>query len=264
LVLRAWWLSNDPVRPGDPVRLDLLWEVAQRPTAPLSVSVDFRDGLSAVSTPPLPLINGASAGDWRPGMLLRSSHILRAPRGRGDKEYLVEPRLWVGDRSAVWLPSLRMPVGAIQVKDRPHAEDLPGGIVGANARFGDVALLEGYTIEASKVKPGGVLPVTLYWRSGAETGASYWVFLHLVDGSGRIVAQHDSSPAGGALPTDIWVPGEVVADRHEIALPPELAQGVYTLQVGLYRPDTFERLPVAAALPTSDNALSLATIPIQP
>jgi hypothetical protein len=262
LVLRAWWLSGEPVRPGDPVQLDLLWEVARRPDAPLSVSVDFRNGLSTISTPPQAIANGAA--DWQPGMLLRTSHVLRAPRGRGDREYLVEPRLWVGGRPAVWLPSLRLPVGAVRVKDRPHDEELPAGVSSADAGFGAVARLEGFTIGTATAKPGGTLPVTLYWRSGAETGDSYWVFLHLVDGSGRIVAQHDGPPAGGALPTDIWDPGEVITDLHEVALPADLVPGMYTLQVGLYLPATFERLPVTAALPAADNALSLTAVPIQP
>jgi hypothetical protein len=262
LVLRAWELSHDAVRPGDPVQLDLLWEVAERPTASLSVSVDFRNGLSVIATPPQ-LLPGEPESGWQPGMLLRSVLTLGAPRGPGDHTFWVEPRLWVGDKPAAWLPTLRLMVGAIEVKDRPHVASLPGGVTPVAAKFGDVARLEGYSLESSGAGRGGVLPVTLYWRAGAETDVSYSVFLHLVDGTGRLVAQHDSPPASGALPTDIWVSGEVIADRHEIALPPDLAPGSYNLQVGLYRPDTFERIAVTASLPAPDNALSLVTIPIQ-
>jgi len=264
LVLRAWSLSGESVRPGDPLQLDLLWEVAERPSAPLAVSADFRQGLSVLSTPPQPAVGSLPAGEWKPGMLLRNRLVLHAPRGSGDRRYLVEPRLWIGGKPATWLPFLSLPVGAVRVVDRPHVEVLPQGIASTDAAFGDVARLEGYDVEAGRGVPGGVLPVTLYWRAGAETGVPYWAFLHLVDGSGRIVAQHDSPPAGGTLPTDIWVTGEVVADRHEIALPPDLAPGSYTLRVGLYRPDSFERLPVTASIPTTDRALELTTVSVGP
>jgi hypothetical protein len=263
LVLRAWWLSGEPVRPGDPVQLDLLWEVAEVPIAPVSVSVDLRGGLSVVSLPRRPMDPGA-ASEWVPGMLLRSTYSFRAPRGSGDRTYLVEPRLWAGEAPAAWSLIPRLPVGTLRVKDRPHVDQLPEGITTAGATFGDIARLEGYTIEGSGGEPGGVLPVTLYWRAGAETSDSYWVFLHLVDSSGRIVAQHDSPPAGGALPTEIWVTGEVIADRHEVALPPDLPAGDYTLQVGLYRLDTFERLPVASSLPSAGDALDLTPVAIKP
>jgi hypothetical protein len=229
-------LSGEPVRPGDPLQLDLLWEVAERPGAPVAVSADFRQGLATISTPPQPVVNSLPASEWEPGMLVRSSHVLHAPRGRGDRRYVVEPRLWVGGKPVTWLPFLSLPVGTVRVVDRPHVEVLPGGTASADVAFGDVARLEGYAIEESGSVPGGVLPVTLFWRAGAETGISYWAFLHLVDESGRTVAQHDSPPAGGTLPTDIWVAGETVADHHEIALPADLAPGAYTLQVGLYDP----------------------------
>jgi hypothetical protein len=264
LVLRAWRLSDVPVRPGDPVQLDLLWEVARHPVGPLSVSVDFWDGLAVQSTLRQPLADAGAADGLEPGMLLRSSLVLPAPRSRGDRRYVVEPRLWVGDEPAVWLPAVRLPVGAIRVVDRPHVEELPEGIAPVDAGFGDVAGLEGYAVEAPGSGARGVLPVTLYWRAGTETDTGYWVFLHLVDGSGRIVAQHDSPPAGGALPTNIWSKGEIIADRHEIALPPDLAPGSYLLQVGLYRPDSFERLPATSALPTADRALALTTITLSP
>jgi hypothetical protein len=62
------------------------------------------------------------------------------------------------------------------------------------------------------------------------------VFVHVVDASGRLVAQGDGPPLGGAYPTSLWEPGELVEDEYVLGA----ASG--RVLIGLYRPDTGERL----------------------
>ena len=45
LTLRAWWVSDLPVRPGDPVQIEMLWQVREQPTAPLTLSLGFRTAI---------------------------------------------------------------------------------------------------------------------------------------------------------------------------------------------------------------------------
>jgi len=71
------------------------------------------------------------------------------------------------------------------------------------------------------------------------------VFIHLLDATGQIVAQHDGQPRNGAYPTSVWDAGEVVADEHVLDLPADLPTGAYRLRVGWYLPGTGDRLPVA-------------------
>jgi hypothetical protein len=59
------------------------------------------------------------------------------------------------------------------------------------------------------------------------------VSLQLLDGSNQVVAQHDSEPAGGALPTDRWSADERVADDHGVAIPFGVPPGTYRLAVVL-------------------------------
>ena len=61
------------------------------------------------------------------------------------------------------------------------------------------------------------------------------VFVHLLDSSGRLVAQHDGEPIAWHSPTDRWRAGEQYTDRHGIVLPSDLSPGEYTLMVGMYR-----------------------------
>jgi hypothetical protein len=73
----------------------------------------------------------------------------------------------------------------------------------------------------------------------------YFVFLHLVDEQGHMIAQQDKVPGiRGKQPTTSWLPGEVVIDPMDLILRPDLPPGPYTLRLGLYLPADGSRLPV--------------------
>jgi len=93
--------------------------------------------------------------------------------------------------------------------------------------------------------------VTLYWQARAETAHSYKVFVHLLDEEGRIVTQADAFPAGGKRPTTGWLAGEVIADRYALALPGNLKAGSYQLAMGLYDPESGNRLRAAGGSETT-------------
>jgi len=62
------------------------------------------------------------------------------------------------------------------------------------------------------------------------------------------------------------LPGDKIIDRHVIWPAPDAPAGNYSLIVGLYRPDTGERLPVldATAAPIGDSAaLETVTLPLR-
>jgi hypothetical protein len=86
--------------------------------------------------------------------------------------------------------------------------------------------------------PGTMLTVTLHWQAQHKITNDYIVFVHLLDASGRLVANDDAAPANETRPTTEWVPGERIADAHALALPDNLAPGNYRVAVGLYDPDT--------------------------
>jgi 4-amino-4-deoxy-L-arabinose transferase-like glycosyltransferase len=110
-------------------------------------------------------------------------------------------------------------------------------------RLGDAIRLVGHDL-AGKVEAGSTLTVTLYWRADRAPGGDYRVFVHLLDGQGEMVTQHDGPPRWGRYPTWAWQAGDVIPDEHILALPPSLPDGPFSLAVGMYRPDSLERLPV--------------------
>ncbi|MBI3944093.1 MAG: glycosyltransferase family 39 protein [Chloroflexi bacterium] len=110
--------------------------------------------------------------------------------------------------------------------------------------FGGKFELLGCSIESTALRAGAPFTVTLYWRA-RETGFGappYTVFTHLLDASGKLIAQHDGPPVGGTRPTTSWVKGEIITDRHELQFINSDYQGAAQMEVGLYDSGTIERL----------------------
>jgi uncharacterized protein RhaS with RHS repeats len=86
--------------------------------------------------------------------------------------------------------------------------------------------------------------LTLHWQALREMTEDYTVFVHLTQADGQLVSQQDIQPLGGARPTTSWVPGQVVDDPYELAVPVGARPGTYWLRVGLYSQRTMKRLLV--------------------
>jgi hypothetical protein len=85
-----------------------------------------------------------------------------------------------------------------------------------------------------EARPGATLDLTLTWYASARQVRDWVVFVHLVDGQGRVVAEDNRQPRDGAFPTTQWNMGDWIEDQHRLRLPDSLAGGTYTLRIGLY------------------------------
>jgi 4-amino-4-deoxy-L-arabinose transferase-like glycosyltransferase len=138
---------------------------------------------------------------------------------------------WVGDLRLVLYGTHTLPLAG-----------QPSRIGGT--KFGDSIELTGVDLAVERLEPGDVVPLTLFWEALQPIGEDVKVFVHLLNVEGQLVAQRDSEPVGGLRPTSTWRPGEPIVDRYGVLLPEDLPAGEYTLAVGLYHPDTANRLPV--------------------
>ena len=124
----------------------------------------------------------------------------------------------------------------------------PGGAEEfSRAHFGENIFLHGYALARDGLGPGDIAPVALFWEAEGAIDERYKVTVQALDGAGNLVAQVDTEPRDGLLPTTLWEPVQVVADLYGLPLPPELPPGRYKLIVGLYHVATGERLPVTRA-----------------
>jgi 4-amino-4-deoxy-L-arabinose transferase-like glycosyltransferase len=110
---------------------------------------------------------------------------------------------------------------------------------------GPAAQWPGITLERSaasaQVRPGGVAAIKLTWRVTAPVARNYKVFVHVMKPDGFVVGQHDAAPLHDLRPFPSLPVAVAVEDRHGVALPADAA-GPLRIVVGLYDPDTGERL----------------------
>ncbi len=205
-------------------------------------------------------VGGAYPTDrWSPHVIVRDAWDALIPPGLSDGAYQAFIVTYTPDGEEIG----RAAIGTVRVRGRPHTTTIPSMQVSVAANFGGKVELLGYDLTdaagqpALRWRPGEAYTVTLHWQPKAEWGTSYIGFVHLLDANRLVVAQRDQVPGEGQLPTTGWLPGEVLADRYRLALPPELPAGTYTLEVGLYHPGSLERLPVldAAGNPTADHVI---------
>ncbi|MFO7743413.1 MAG: hypothetical protein R6X31_13995 [Anaerolineae bacterium] len=126
-------------------------------------------------------------------------------------------------------------------EETPTPTPLPSGpLSGAmDVRFGSFAQLTGYEVSSDQIATGEPLAITLYWQALEGTGpVNYTVFTHLLSPDGRLIAQHDGPPAGGAAPTSQWQAGQTIQDTHQLSFRSEGSDytGPATVMVGFYDP----------------------------
>jgi hypothetical protein len=117
-------------------------------------------------------------------------------------------------------------------------------------KVGNTAELLGYDLKRSD---RGLTLIT-YWRAGGQVITPLQMFVHVLGPDGAIVAQQDrldASPFG-------WHTGDTFAQVHHLVLPLDVTD--YTVEIGLYNPETSARLPVIVNSQTVDNRLVLSSM----
>ncbi|MEO6061624.1 MAG: glycosyltransferase family 39 protein [Thermoflexales bacterium] len=113
------------------------------------------------------------------------------------------------------------------------------------ASFGDRIGLTRFTLPES-AKAGSVAQIALQWRASAAVTADYVSFVHVLDASGKLVAQQDNQPRKSTYPTSAWRASETINDALDVRLPQALAPGDYSVRLGWFEAVSGERLAVSA------------------
>lgn len=122
-------------------------------------------------------------------------------------------------------------------------QHVAGAQVDVQANLGNAFTLLGYDWSGPAVAPGDTLDLTLYWQAQHSPARDYSSLVQLVDTARNIYGAQDNLHPG-QYPTSRWPPWGYVADPHAVPVPAGTPPGDYFLVAGLYRPDTWQRLPV--------------------
>lgn len=118
--------------------------------------------------------------------------------------------------------------------------------------------LTGYNLEHDAEQ----IRLNLVWQALAEMETAYKFFVHVREPeTGKVVAQIDFVSQNWQYPTTLWLAGEYVPDPITIPIA-DLANGRYDLWLGIYHPDTGERLLInqAGGATVVDTAVLLNSI----
>ncbi len=246
--------------PNDRIEVDLLWRATADAPADYAVFVQLLDasqkrvaqhdswpdqenyptttwfpGDTVIDRHPLDQLTALHPGLYTlvAGMYSRSDFVRLATHGHmaGENTITLGTVKVVGPDQTFGHPSVLAPHGDV---------------------FGNQIALAGSAVHPTDSSRGTPVTVDLAWRAIERPGADYTVFVHVLDQTGHLVAQHDARPLAGAYPTVAWDPGDTIYDSVVVPIPPQLPAGTYHVEVGLYELKTGARLVTtggASALP---------------
>jgi len=238
------------VTPGGvgPVAVTLYWQAVQPMPGDFLTAVSLlgRELAPAAHVNRHPAAGMVPTSQWEPGQIWRDDYTL-FPRDEADAPALLRLRVSVydpeSDRDLLAAGPDGTPVELLIVGEAllDSAQNLPP-VRNLGVGLAEGISLQGYSLSPAEPAPGRSLQLTLYWQAEQTPDRDYTVFVHLLDAVGQQLAGADSPPVNGYYPTSLWRAGDVIDDAHTLLLPADLPPGDYQIAVGLYDPQSGQRL----------------------
>jgi hypothetical protein len=230
-------LSQEEISPDAHLEIDVAWGNTLAPETNFQVELSLIDERGNVGqrerftvSPDWP------PAEWPANAIARDRYTFQIdPFLTGGKHEIVA-QLVVDDEPA----GESVTVGEVTMLAPRRSFDAPPMEHHVQVDFGRALQLLGYDQRVEE----GTIRVTLHWRALERMDVAYKFFVHLYDAeSGELFAQADVMPHNWTYPTTWWEKGEIVSDEITLSVP-ELVTGRYRLAVGVYHPDTNERLAI--------------------
>ena len=251
LVLQTIDWFDESVHPGHNMSMALIWQAEPGSNLQLDnlryeMQVIGPDGEILRTQGGQPVESGLER--LAQGTAVRELEAIYFPPETDPGQYRLRWQLFAGGEPIggrpFWQPWYKNSVdfGSLTVAPWPMETLLPTNVDIVEAQFGPAIQLYGYEVgEAAEL----ILPLTLHWLATGKPDESFLVFVHLIDAaSGEIVSQVDRVPVDDLRPTAGWRTDEVLSDQIDLPLPSDLSPGDYQINVGVYNPDSGERLPL--------------------
>jgi hypothetical protein len=237
--LLGYELHTDEARPGELVWITLYWESLAPMDRNWSVFIHLQDSAELL----------AGQRDTYPGVGLIATRDLEAGRRWSDTyAVLIRESAYAPEELAIRVglydystcpacQRMTLPdgndsvlLGHINLLPRANQEGLPNPV---SFNFQNEMELAGYQLDRRTVAPGGTVTLKLYWRGLRPMTRNYTVSVQVLGNQIRI-AQKDSWPLDGALPTTAWRPDEIIEDTYVLSIARNAPSGVYDIQIVVY------------------------------
>lgn len=236
--LRGYELSQTVLHPGEPLDINLYWEVTGQPPGNYLLFVHLVNdlGLMVAQRDTHPGLGNFPSSQWQVGDQFVDSIRIYLPETAYAPDTVTvqiglyapdDYRLGITDEAGQGLGDA-LTLGTLQITSPREVVPNPQA-----HNFNNEILLYGYEYSGRDLTPGAVLDVTLYWEALRDDLPQYTVQVRLVDERGHEYAYADSRPAQNQRPTTLWQSGEQVIDVHQLHIPQDVAPNSYQIHVSL-------------------------------
>jgi len=131
-------------------------------------------------------------------------------------------------------------VASVPVYGKPtDSQEIGESPLRVPVHFGSTLDFLGYALSFPIRAGDNSMTLVTYWRAQGHPAGPLHIFVHLVNSQGSIVSQYD----GLDIPPAGWYKGDVLVQLHSLPFPAGPSAEGYWLWVGLYNPQTMERVP---------------------
>ncbi len=244
--LIGYTLERNTVQPGDAIDLTLFWQADMPIDENYSVFVHATDevGILQAQRDAQPGLGNLPTSRWEPGAIVPDQHRLTIPvTAYAPARLRIDVGLYDASngRRLVIDTEDFVTLGYVDLIPRLPPGGLPNQTV---IVFGDKLALRGFEQERRVVRAGESLQLALWWEALAPMANDYVAFVHLLAPPDAVWAQQDRSLEVQGVHTSAVQAGTRWKETYELTLPPTAPPGIYSVQIGVYDPKTFERLQV--------------------
>jgi 4-amino-4-deoxy-L-arabinose transferase-like glycosyltransferase len=234
--LRGYEFSTMVLQPGEPLDIDLYWEVNNRPPGNFLLFLHLIDeaGTVVAQRDTHPGTGTFPTSQWREGDRFVDSIRVYVP----ETAYTpTELQVSVG----LYAPTYRVAIagadgqplgdaltlGTVQLLPGPQPEGFRSSVPNPTFQnFEDELALRGYSYNARSLHSGEGLQVTVYWQRLASDVGQHLLALQLLDSSGTV-----RSTVERPIPLQSWTAGEIQSATYSLALPADLEPGTYGVRL---------------------------------
>jgi hypothetical protein len=237
-ILRGYEIDQETVQPGQPINIDLFWEVTGPPPGNYLLFVHLIDevGTMVAQRDTHPGLGNFPSSQWQPGDHFVDSIQLYLPETAYTHTTaelsigLYAPgsyRLGITQADGTFLGDA-LPLATMTIE--PSSADYPNPL---DQNFNNEARLVGYEYSARQLSPGDNLDVTLYWEALPGLETDYIIRVRLLDENNEVVHKAYTFVKNGQYDDADWQSGEALRDVHTFSLDPNIPPGSYHIYVAL-------------------------------